>query len=268
MKMKPKTIRRILLTCIGVLLTYAFLVEPYWLQVTHHPIGSSDTRIRIVQISDLHMRNYGQREKSVIGELSRLKPDLVLFTGDVIDRPEAIPVLDDFLKATGDVPKLAVLGNWEYWGDVDIAALRTLYESRGSRLLVNESVRLVLRGKQVDIVGLDDYTAGNPATTSSLPLAGNSDLVILLQHSPGMFDDRTFIKNLNKLRLDLCLSGHTHAGQITMFGMPLWKPPGSGYFSAGWYATENCSLYVSRGIGTSVLPARLGARPEIAVFDL
>lgn len=255
-----------MLACFGV---YAFVIEPNWLHVTYHQIAPNNkpNKIRVAQLSDLHMRDYGQREKNVIGELSRLKPDLVLLTGDVIDREESLAALDIFLEATGDVPTLAVLGNWEYWGNVDIAALRGHYESHGARLLINESVRLVVRGKQVDIVGLDDYTAGKPATASSWRPV-DSDLAILLQHSPGMFDDRMYSKKLNNFRLDLCLSGHTHAGQIALFGMAIWTPPGSGNFTSGWYATENCSLYVSRGIGTSVLPVRLGARPEIAVFDL
>lgn len=268
--MNSKVIVRMTLgACLGTLIAYAFLVEPNWLQVTYHriPSGNQPATIRIAQLSDLHLHDYGRREQGVVDELSRIKPDLVLLTGDVIGRTEALPVLDAFLTASGDVPKLAVLGNWEYWGGVDVDALRALYELHHVRLLLNQTERLVVHGKKVVIVGLDDYTAGNPVATPSRLRLENGERVILLQHSPGMFDDVRYV-NAISLPLDLCLSGHTHAGQFALFGVALWRPPGSGNFVSGMYATEHCPLYVSRGIGTSVLPARLGARPEIAVFDM
>jgi len=66
----------------------------------------------------------------------------------------------------------------------------------------------------------------------------------------------------------LSLSGHTHGGQVPFFGSPLMLPPGSGAYNHGLYVTQYGPLYVSRGIGTSELPLRIGARPEIAEFDL
>ncbi len=269
MKMKIGTIRALSVASFGALLAYVFLIEPYWVEVTHH-VGAArhqTQRVRIAQLSDLHLHNFGRREQRVVDALSRWQPDLLLLTGDVIDRADALAALPAFLKATGDVPKLAVLGNWEHWAKVDIAELRDIYQQQGTRLLINQSTRLTLQGRIVDVVGLDDYTAGVPATTPSPQPASDAAIVLLLQHSPGMFDDETFA-NMLKLRLDLCLAGHTHGGQLTLFGLPLWKPPGSGGFNAGNYPTTYCPLYVSRGIGTSVLPARFGARPEIAVFDL
>jgi predicted MPP superfamily phosphohydrolase len=65
------------------------------------------------------------------------------------------------------------------------------------------------------------------------------------------------------------LSGHTHGGQVAPFGRPLYRPRGSGRYVSGWYRdADRVPMYVSRGIGTSVVPIRLGAVPEIAVFDL
>ena len=68
--------------------------------------------------------------------------------------------------------------------------------------------------------------------------------------------------------LSLCLSGHTHGGQIALAGWAPFRPVGSGRFVAGFYDVPGCRLYVSRGVGTSVLPLRWGAAPEVAVFDL
>ena len=66
----------------------------------------------------------------------------------------------------------------------------------------------------------------------------------------------------------LCLSGHTHGGQVAFMGWAPLRPAGSGRFVQGFYEVPGCRLYVSRGVGTSILPIRWGAPPEIAVFDL
>lgn len=261
-------VRIVTIACMCALLAYAFLIEPNWITVTHHGVTQRDqpNKLTIAQVSDLHLHDLGRREQNVINELSRLKPDMIVFSGDVIDRANALPALDDFLKATGDVPKLAVLGNWEHWANIDLNALRSIYDRHGTRLLINQTASFNLQGRRVTVVGLDDYTAGRPVSASSLLPAHDGDLAILVQHSPGMFTEEIAARNL-KRDFELCLAGHTHAGQITLFGLALWMPPGSGPYTAGMYATKACPLYVSRGIGTSILPARFGARPEIAVFE-
>ena len=68
-------------------------------------------------------------------------------------------------------------------------------------------------------------------------------------------------------RFSVCLSGHTHGGQVAFGGWAPWLPVGSGRFVAGFYDVPGCRLFVSRGVGTSVLPLRLGAQPEVVVFE-
>jgi predicted MPP superfamily phosphohydrolase len=115
------------------------------------------------------------------------------------------------------------------------------------------------------LIGLDDFTAGQP----EIPAQKQPDSAVttlLIQHSPGYFAPQENL--ISRYRPDLCFSGHTHGGQITLLGFPIWNPAGSGPFSFGFYDTPLCRLYVSRGIGTSLLPIRFGARPEVAVFDI
>ena len=69
-------------------------------------------------------------------------------------------------------------------------------------------------------------------------------------------------------RFDLCLSGHTHGGQIAFWGWAPFRPVGSGRFVTGFYDVPGCRLFVSKGVGTSVLPVRWGVAPEVVVFDL
>lgn len=254
----------VLMTLLGM---YAVWIEPNWIEVSIHDMrsGNAGDEIRVVQLSDLHIQDLTSRELEVASRVNALKPDLVVLSGDVIDRQDRLPTLHSFLAALGDTPIVAVLGNWEYWADVDFHALRNEYRHHGIRLLVNEVASYQIRHRTLNIVGLDDFTAGQP--DDELWNAHlNGSTAVLVQHSPGYFEKlpiKTRSKNFN-----LCLAGHTHGGQVTLFGWPIWKPPGSGSFTSGLYDTTDCKLYVSKGLGMSLLPVRFGARPEIAVFDL
>jgi predicted MPP superfamily phosphohydrolase len=260
----------LLAACVPVvLLGYAWLVEPYRVEVTEHTLteaGSTQDSIRIVQLSDLHLNAVARREQSVAQKVSELAPDLIVLSGDVIDRADRLDVLDEFLSLIGPAQKVAVLGNWEHWSRTDLNALRSLYEDRhGVRLLVNEVADFRFGKRELRVFGLDDFTAGN-TDVSVLQQAESSMPSIVIQHSPGWFQTEAIMAEQG--RFALCLAGHTHGGQVTLFGTAIWKPPGSGDFSAGRYEHPMCPIHVSRGIGTSLLPLRFGARPEIAVFDL
>lgn len=265
--MTAMSYRIVLAVLVALLGVYAAWVEPNWIDVSINDIRSSTSgdRIRVIQISDLHIQNFGRREQDVANRVRELKPDLVILSGDVIDRQDQFSSLHSFLAALGDTPIAAVLGNWEYWANVDLHALRDEYQHHGIRLLVNEVASYRLRSRTLHIVGMDDFTAGQP-NDGLLNAQIESGSVVIVQHSPGYFEQLP--TKPNRKDFDLCLAGHTHGGQITLFGWPIWTPPGSGSFTSGFYQTTVCRLYVSKGLGTSLLPVRFGSRPEIAVFDL
>ena len=246
---------------------YAAGVEPYWIKVSIHDLRSGDAGhgIRVVQLSDLHIQDLGRRELEVASRVTALKPDLIVLSGDVIDRQDRLPQLRSFLSALGGSRVVAVLGNWEHWAGLDVHALRQEYQRHGIRLLVNQVATYPVGRRTLHIAGMDDFTAGRP-DSGLLNADVEGDTTLLVQHSPGYFE--TLPPSSHAPRFSLCLAGHTHGGQITLFGWPVWKPPGSGPFASGLYETTACRLYVSKGIGTSLLPLRFGARPEIAVFDL
>jgi hypothetical protein len=177
-------------------------------------------------------------------------------------------VLDSFLSRLPSAQKVAVLGNWEYWGSIRRDSLAQLYANRGVKLLVNARTDLRVNGTDVMVVGLDDFTAGRPMVGALLTGRKDGQPLLLVQHSPGYFEQKVEGASDGKTEPTLCLSGHTHGGQVSFFGIPIWTPPGSGKFVSGWYQTSRCKLYVSKGIGTSGPPIRFWSRPEIAVFDL
>jgi predicted MPP superfamily phosphohydrolase len=262
---KFTTTRALLLAILiaASLLVFATAFVPGDFEVTTHDVGAgSQSRVRVVQISDLHIQQFGERESRLVQTIRDLQPDVIALTGDIIDDPENQQSLASFLGALEPVPRVAVLGNWEYWSGVDIGWLRKIYESSpNSHLLINQTTNIAIKSREFKFVGLDDFTAGKPRT-SLIQRPTTAPTTIVLQHSPGLFH-----RTSGTSKDQICLSGHTHGGQVTFFGRALWTPPGSGDFLAGWYATAECRLYVSRGIGTSILPIRLGAHPEIAVFD-
>lgn len=240
------------------------------IEVTRHDMrGSSQTTgFRVVQLSDLHLQHFGEAEKIIVNQVQALQPDLVVLTGDAIDRAEALAVLKSFLVALGSTSVVAVPGNWEHWSGVDFPALIALFEDHpNGRFLLNESASFTSHGRKIHLIGLDDFTAGQPNARLLSP-ATSDDVTVLVQHSPGFFDAPEVNRRMSHQRFSLCLSGHTHGGQVTIGDWAPFRPAGSGRFVAGFYDIPGCRLYVSKGLGTSVLPLRLGAVAEITVFDL
>lgn len=248
--------------------------EPRRLEVTRHEIRPSPgvsagaAPLTLAQVSDLHLKALGRVHERVARAVGEARPDVVLFTGDTVDRRWALPLLEAFLGMLPAVPGYAVLGNWEHWSGVDRAALGEVYARRGVRLLVNETAVHRARGREVTITGLDDSTGGRPDAGAALEGVSPSSAHLLLAHSPS-FRDVLPAAVLSAYPFAAMLSGHTHGGQVALGGWAPLLPPGSGRYARGWYRDGGGPpLYVSRGIGTSVLPVRLGSVPEVAVFTL
>ena len=238
--------------------------------VRHDLRASADLQpIRLVQISDLHLKAFGVHEQGLTAQLIALAPNVVVLSGDAVDRADALPLLQSFVRAFAPVPVLLVPGNWEHWSGLDFIALQSMLASSGGQLLLNERWSFSRGGRSLLIIGLDDDTAGRPDLQLLDTRAPNKDaLTVVVQHSPAFFDKADVAKRMANQRFDLCLAGHTHGGQLAIGGWAPYTPDGSGRFLAGFYDVPGCPLFVSRGAGTSVLPLRLGARAEVVVFDL
>ena len=238
--------------------------------VRHDLRASADLQpIRLVQISDLHLKAFGAHEQGLAAQLVALAPDVVVLSGDAVDRADALPLLQSFVRAFAPVPVLLVPGNWEHWSGLDFIALQTMLATSGGQLLLNERWSFSRGDRSLAVMGLDDDTAGQPdLQLLDTRASSKGALTVLVQHSPAFFDKADVAKRMANQRFDLCLAGHTHGGQLAIGGWAPIRPVGSGRFVAGFYDVPGCSLFVSRGAGTSVLPLRLGARAEVVVFDL
>jgi len=260
----------------GAVALDGFVITPNRLDVSRHVIGSGGYGpadrataargdVRVAHVSDLHLRAIGAREEAVLGALADLAPDVIAITGDSLDAPAGAGPLGEFLAACpAAAARLAILGNWEYKAGMADDRLRRLHERHGFELLVDRSVVLRLHGHDVRVTGLDDLCHGSPDAVAALGTAEPGPAHLILAHCPATRDT---------LRLppghaaDAILSGHTHGGQVSPAGVCLLTPYGSGRYVAGWYAGAAAPMFVSRGIGTSLLPVRLGAAPELAVID-
>jgi len=272
----PPLSRRTLLTTAGLVAGAVPLaaaidgvaITPRRLVKSHHAFGQTATtdRLRIVQVSDLHVRGIGTLERQLFEQLHEAQADLIVITGDSIDRAGSLPLLDTLLGEFPRSPRmLAILGNWEYRSGISPEQFARTYARHGIELLVNRSIELEHRGRTIRVTGLDDILSSQPEAATAIGDGRPLDHHLVLAHCP-------ITRNTLGLPPDhaasLVLSGHTHGGQVAPFGMAAVLPPGCGRYVAGWYRDAGGPpLYVSRGIGTSGLPIRIGATPELVQID-
>jgi predicted MPP superfamily phosphohydrolase len=248
-----------------------FAVEPRRLEVTRHtiPVPGLSPRLdglRVAQISDVHLPANTVVAEEVLGVLTRERPEIVLFTGDICESAAAEADLIAYLRrARGDAVSFATLGNWEIRGGLGGDEGRRAYEAGGVPLLTNSHRTMELHGAALTFVGLDDYVAGAPNPAVALEARPRDVPELWLTHAPELADLLPFGLPSRPAAI---LTGHTHGGQIRVPGLPVYTPTGSGRFVAGWYRDTFAPLYVSRGIGTAEIRARLFCPPELPIFTL
>lgn len=224
-------------------------------------IPGIERNLRIVAVSDVHAPCLYSMAIDLVHIVNKELPDIFVLAGDIVDRRGNEPFVGLFDKVKAPFSKIATLGNWEYLGGLDLATLRQEYDKAGISLLANSS--LVIAG--LTILGLDDLSCGSPDYLTLRRTPNKLSPLLVVSHCPASFDQLTALPHSRML----VLSGHTHGGQITPFGLTIVTPPGSGTYVKGWYSKGNHSMYVMRGIGTTPgIPLRIGARPELLVLDL
>jgi predicted MPP superfamily phosphohydrolase len=213
-----------------------------------------------VQISDLHLRAATDAHEHMVNLIQSLKPDVIFFTGDLVDEVSAIgDGIEIFRQLEAPYGIWAVPGNWDHTADA-IDALQSELTAAKVRFLVNESAQLA---GGLWIVGVDDPATSMDDVSSALDNVPDGTARILLAHAPDIADSI-----VDQPRFDLILVGHTHGGQVNL---PLfngaWLHQGaSAEYVRGIYNVHGSPLYVNRGIGTTTLPIRIGSRPEITHF--
>jgi uncharacterized protein len=221
--------------------------------------------LRIAQVSDVHLPGNQLAARAVLDHLQREQPDIVILNGDMTESAQALTQVQEFaLAARGTLATVAVLGNWEYRAGVEGSRARDVYGEAGVDLLINQSRSLKVGGASLALVGLDDMLAGAPDVIGArrgLPPVGAEIWVI---HEPNFADQVPE----GAPPPALLLAGHTHGGQIRIPLLPPVKPAGAGRFLEGWYRDTPAPMYVSRGVGTTGIPARFRCPAELPIFTL
>jgi uncharacterized protein len=232
------------------------------------PGAPSAGAIRVALVTDLHAPHYWFGFDELASVVSAFDPHLVAVAGDSLNRRGDEALVRACERLPARVASFASLGNWEYQSGCDRALLRREYERAGVRLLVNESATVDVGGRRVHVAGLDDLLRGRPSLGVLRPAGPRPELALVLAHCPALFDPIASASGGGAPVVTL--SGHTHGGQIAPFGHALITPSGSGRYVKGWYAAPGGRhhLYVSRGLGNSDVPFRIGSPPELALLEI
>ncbi len=254
-------------------LAAAFLVcahlETYWVQVkttafTNRSLPMEFSGKKIAYISDVHCGEYfgPQRLAGIVAQINSLKPDIVLFGGDYVNRNGEYTArcFREYAKIAAPLGKFGVLGNHDIEAGKENVLKAML--AAGIIPLVNANRVLDINNRAITIAGTDATWYGKPDGAKAMQNA--TDFAIYLSHDPSYFE------KYSDSRAKLLLAGHTHGGQVTIFGISLanlahWH---NYKYGKGIFVEPDRTVIVSNGIGATVLPLRFFARPQINLILL
>lgn len=241
--------------------------------------------LKIVHISDLHFGSISPKSgypRKIVNRINALNPDIVLFTGDLINNvaAEAEPWIEEMKNIQSQQGKFSIMGNHDYGEYVtweseearreDHQKLEKIHHEMGFRLLSNESVQIGKNGETVGIAGVENWGLppfpqyGN--LEQAMEQCGNTPFQILMTHDPSHWEQQV----KGKTTIGLTLSGHTHGFQFGIFSKKFkWSPVQYKYSHwAGLYTHGKQYLHVSKGLGYIGFPGRIGMPPDIALITI
>lgn len=223
--------------------------------------------LRVAFASDLHLGP--TTPASVLDRafdlLREAAPDVLVLGGDYVFLDATAAIARELRSRVLSVPapiKLAVMGNHDLWTHHGL--IEDALAEAGARVLINDAVRLPPPFDDVAVLGLDDPWTGRPDGDRAVAACGDAAVRIGVSHSP---DGLPFVRGRG---VSLLLTGHTHGGQIALPGpRPIIVPgPLGKRWPFGLHREGALTLFVSRGVGTTELPIRTFATPDIAVFTI
>ena len=283
MKSKKRNRRLLFILLAGVIFwTYSSL-ETRWVKITHVTIESTDIPTsfdgtKIVFVSDIH---HGaalsiERVKKLVERINELHPDIIILGGDYISYEEKYikPLFEELRNLKSNYGVYGVLGNHDCYVNGNLTKKMMLLN--GIKDCNNKSYWLKINRDSIKIGGVVDPDGGIPEVDSTVYDVHKKNFCILISHRPD------YINKINNDLVDLTLSGHTHGGQITFFG--LWAPilpTENGLWASLSLSKESqkyryglvqsgptMQSYITSGIGTRFPHIRFFCRPEIAVLEL
>lgn len=257
--------------CAALIPIYA-LLEPYWFQIKHVTLSDTDIPpafdgLRIVFLTDIHHGpNFPQwRVRWLVNTVNALHPDLVLLGGDYYQwgRDLIQPCFEELRWIHAPLGKFGVLGNHDHFEDYAMLARQGMANA-GIVDLDNRAVWIKRQGQRIKVGGIGDLQEDTQDLTPTLAETHERDFVMLISHNP------EYAQQIRTQNIDMVLSGHTHGGQITLFGLwaPFMKLQHGQKYLKGMVETPFTKVIISNGLGMVSLPLRFCARPDLVVLTL
>lgn len=220
---------------------------------------------KVIHLSDIHHSPFTGLDhiERTVKIANRLKPDMFVLTGDYVshDAKYIGPVAEVLGRLEAEFGTHACLGNHDHWTDAELVT-RSLKDA-GIQVLINEGHRFEARGASIWLAGVDDHMVGKTDLPAALKGSFPDEFKLLLAHNPIIF------RKAVRAAIDLTLSGHTHGGQVKVrTRTPKDRLIPRRRLSAGLHQRKESHIYITRGIGTVVLPVRYQCPPEISLLEL
>ncbi|MHB1126729.1 MAG: metallophosphoesterase [Bacillota bacterium] len=217
----------------------------------------------ILQLSDLHSKEYGDNQERLLELIHKQEFDIVAITGDFVDKdnPRVAPTMD-LIKGLLNKPVFYVPGNHDWWNGFTI---KEPMQTMGVSVLDNDADKYFRDGEYLWIIGVDDpYLSRDDLKVASQEIAEPATK-ILLAHGPNIYQKAIDSK------IDLVMVGHTHGGQIRLPFLGAIIAPGQGLFPEldyGLFTAGQTRMVINGGLGETFLPIRFFSRPEIVLITL
>ncbi len=240
--------------------------------------------IKVAQLSDIHSGSFFDKMavQGGIDLLNNEKPDMVFFTGDLVNNQtaEVKEYVDLFSKVKADLGVFSTLGNHDYgdyraWASMaqkrqNLEDMIKVHERMGWNLMMNQNESIRIGTDQISVIGVENWGAGRFAKYGQLDKAAlhsEGDVKLLLSHDPSHWDAQVRTQQSD---IDIMFAGHTHGMQLGVeIGDWRWSPSKWVYKQwADLYKEEHQYLYVNRGFGFLGFPGRIGILPEITILEL
>lgn len=267
---KKKIVLSVIATIFLLSMIYSF-IEPFWIEQKHYLINDPDIPslfdgASLVFLTDIHHGRFFSRfrVRNLVKLVNKINPDLVLLGGDYVEgSPEFIEgCFQELGRLSAALGVYGVLGNHDHWQGADRTAQAMI--SHGIKSIDNNAFWIRKGEQKIRVGGVGDHCEDIQNIDITVEQTKVTDFVILVSHSPD------YAPEIKGKKVDLFLSGHTHGGQVTLFGLYAPKVP-SRYgqrFRTGKFSFNSIQVIVSNGIGTVLLPIRFFARPQILVVKL
>jgi predicted MPP superfamily phosphohydrolase len=267
MQRRLKRIFLFLIALAIVFLVYAHF-ETYWIQVVQTTVSSRELPAefsgkKIVYIADIHCGDDFEpaRLGKVVNQINSLKPDIVLLGGDYVNRngQYTAACFAEMAKIEAPLGKFGILGNHDI--EARTESVENAMRTTGITPLVKENRKITIGKEEITIAGTDETWYGNPDGAKAMENA--TPFVIYLTHDPWYLEQY-------RPAAQLLLAGHTHGGQVTLFGIPFanlahWR---NYKYQKGIFFENGQTIIVTNGIGATILPLRFFARPQINLITL